>query len=157
MNAQRRSNSQCKISRCALRNFLLAVQALSIFLSADALEAANLKSGFSETLIATGLSRPTAMSFAPDGRVFVCQQSGQVRVIKDGVLLSSLIHLTGRGCCRGTRIAGRCVPPKFVLNQFVILYYTAKTPDCTTESVDLRPTGMLRFPEASRSFWISTI
>ena len=30
------------------------------------------------------------MAFAPDGRLFVCLQSGQVRVInKDGVLLAS--------------------------------------------------------------------
>jgi glucose/arabinose dehydrogenase len=128
MNAQKRNNSQCKISRCTLRNFLLAAQTLSIFLSADALEAANLKSGFSETLIATGLSRPTAMSFAPDGRVFVCQQSGQVRVIKDGALLAASFISLDVDASGERGLLGVAFHPNFVANQFVYLYYTAKSP-----------------------------
>lgn len=47
---------------------------------------ATLPAGFTEQAI-TGISVPTAMAFAPDGRLFVCQQGGQLRVIKDGVLL----------------------------------------------------------------------
>ena len=125
MNAQKRSNSQCKISRCTLRNFLLAVQTL---ISVDALEAANLKSGFSETLIATGLSRPTAMSFAPDGRVFVCQQSGQVRVIKDGALLAASFISLDVDAAGERGLLGVAFHPNFVANQFVYLYYTAKSP-----------------------------
>ncbi|MGZ8843588.1 MAG: hypothetical protein ACXW18_07990, partial [Pyrinomonadaceae bacterium] len=39
--------------------------------------AATLPAGFSETMIANGLSSPTAMDFAPDGRLFVCLQGGQ--------------------------------------------------------------------------------
>jgi len=50
-------------------------------------EAATLPSGFSETVITNGLASPTAMAFAPDGRLFVCEQNGALRVIKDGVLL----------------------------------------------------------------------
>ena len=46
-----------------------------------------LPSGFTESLVAGGLTNPTAMEFAPDGRLFVCLQGGQLRVIKDGVLL----------------------------------------------------------------------
>ena len=29
------------------------------------------------------------MQFAPDGRLFVCEQGGRLRVIKDGTLLST--------------------------------------------------------------------
>src|ERR1700750_3401346 len=43
---------------------------------------------FQQTLVAGGLSSPTAMAFAPDGRLFVCEQSGRLRVIKNGVLLA---------------------------------------------------------------------
>ena len=32
---------------------------------------------FATTPYVTGLSNPTAMEFAPDGRLFVCQQSGR--------------------------------------------------------------------------------
>ncbi|HYY57054.1 MAG TPA: hypothetical protein VE842_06945, partial [Pyrinomonadaceae bacterium] len=51
--------------------------------------AATLPAGFTETQVASGLSSPTAMAFAPDGRLFVCEQGGRLRVIKNGVLLSN--------------------------------------------------------------------
>ena len=50
-------------------------------------QAATLPAGFAETRIATGLASPTAMAFAPDGRLFVAQQGGALRVIKNGALL----------------------------------------------------------------------
>src|SRR5256885_4291843 len=62
--------------------FLLSFRALTV-------TAATLPSGFSETQIAGTLSSPTAMDFAPDGRLFVCQQGGQLRVIKNGSLLAT--------------------------------------------------------------------
>ena len=34
-----------------------------------------------------GASSPTAMQFAPDGRLFVCEQGGRLRVVKNGALL----------------------------------------------------------------------
>jgi glucose/arabinose dehydrogenase len=49
---------------------------------------ATLPSGFAETRVATGLANPTAMSVAPDGRIFVCEQGGRLRVIKNGALLT---------------------------------------------------------------------
>ena len=44
--------------------------------------AATLPSGFTEELVAGGIASPTAMQFAPDGRLFVCEQQGRLRVIK---------------------------------------------------------------------------
>src|SRR5262245_33716929 len=52
------------------------------------LPGADLPPGFSEFVVASGLSRPTAMEFAPDGRLFVCQQGGELRVIKNLHLLA---------------------------------------------------------------------
>src|SRR5438132_319295 len=49
----------------------------------------NLPAGFTETVVATGLSQPTAMAEASDGRIFVCEQGGQVRVIQGGQLLAT--------------------------------------------------------------------
>src|SRR5262245_24142481 len=60
---------------------------LLLILTGEATRAATLPSGFSETLVANGLSNPTAMDFAPDGRLFVCLQPGDLRVIKKGALL----------------------------------------------------------------------
>ena len=42
--------------------------------------AATFPPGFQETTILTGLSRPTAVTFAADGRVFVAEKSGLVKV-----------------------------------------------------------------------------
>src|SRR5687768_18485935 len=42
---------------------------------------ASVPSGYVEEVVATGIDTPTTMQFAPDGRLFVAQQSGQLRVI----------------------------------------------------------------------------
>ena len=46
-------------------------------------ESAVVPSGFVDDLIASGIPSPTAMAFAPDGRLFVAQQDGQLRVISN--------------------------------------------------------------------------
>jgi glucose/arabinose dehydrogenase len=90
---------------------------------------ATLQPGFTETRIASGLSRPTAMAFAPDGRIFVCQQTGQLRVIKDGVLLPTPF-LTVTVSSSGERgLLGVAFDPNFAANGFVYIYYTATTPN----------------------------
>src|SRR5688500_13834128 len=38
-------------------------------------------SGFVDELVASGIPSPTAMQFAPDGRLFVAQQNGNLRVL----------------------------------------------------------------------------
>src|SRR5688572_25129650 len=54
-----------------------------------AFQAATVPSGFVDELVVSGLSNPTAMAFAPDGRLFICQQGGQLRVFKNGSLLAT--------------------------------------------------------------------
>ena len=39
--------------------------------------------------VAAGFTAPTAMAIAPDGRVFVAEQGGRLRVVKDGALLAT--------------------------------------------------------------------
>lgn len=89
--------------------------------------AASLLSNFDESQI-TGLSNPTAMALHPDGRIFVCQQTGQLRVIKDGVTLptpftSLTVNSSGE---RG--LLGVAFDPNYATNRFVYVYYTATTP-----------------------------
>jgi glucose/arabinose dehydrogenase len=43
--------------------------------------------GFTLTEIARELNSPTAMAVAPDGRIFVCQQGGEIRILRDDSLL----------------------------------------------------------------------
>ena len=81
-------------------------------------------SGFAQTEFATGLSNPTAMAFAPDGRLFVSEQAGRLRVVKDGVLLSKPF-LTLNVDSSGERgLLGVTFDPDFSANHFVYVYWT---------------------------------
>src|SRR6185503_10187713 len=85
--------------------------------------AATLPAGFTETEI-SGLSNPTAMEIAPDGRIFVCQQGGSLRVIKNGVLLATPF-LTLNVDPNGERgLLGITFDPNFANNNFIYVYYT---------------------------------
>jgi glucose/arabinose dehydrogenase len=97
-------------------------------LRGPAVHAATLPAGFTETLVASGLASPTAMQFAPDGRLFVCEQGGRLRVIKNGQLLSAPF-LTVTVSSVGERgLLGVAFDPNFAVNQFVYVYYTATSP-----------------------------
>jgi glucose/arabinose dehydrogenase len=99
---------------------------LSTILTAP-VHAATLPSGFSETRVATGLASPTAMAFAPDGRLFVAQQGGALRVIKNGALLAQPF-LTLNVDSNGERgLLGVAFDPNFAVNRFVYVYYTTST------------------------------
>ena len=71
-----------------------AVLLLSVCLTLNSivLRAATLPTGFTESQFGgagANMSSPTAMAFAPDGRLFVCQQGGSLRVIRNGALLAT--------------------------------------------------------------------
>lgn len=86
--------------------------------------AATLPDGFSETVVAEGLTNATAMAFAPDGRLFVLQQGGNVRIIKDGALLATPF-LSLNVFNQGERgLLGITFDPDFATNGYVYLYYT---------------------------------
>ena len=110
---------------------LVLFTSLMLLLTAGALlpvRAATLPINFSESQIASGMTNPTAMAFAPDGRLFVCQQGGQLRVIKNGALLTTpFVTLTVDSA--GERgLLGVAFDPDFATNQFVYVYYTATIP-----------------------------
>src|SRR4029450_6590216 len=60
--------------------------------------------------------------------IFVCQQNGELRVIKNGALLATPF-LTVTVDSSGERgLLGVAFDPNFVSNQLVYIYYTATTP-----------------------------
>src|SRR5690606_34738775 len=90
-------------------------------------QAQNFPDGFSRVLVADNLASPTAMAFLPDGRILVCEQTGAVRVIKDGTLLTDPfltvnVHSSGE---RG--LLGIAIDPDFETNGNVYVYYTVPT------------------------------
>ena len=112
-----------------VRSIVLTIVCCLLIVATNGLvAAATLPAGFSETLVANGLSSPTSMDFAPDGRLFVCLQGGQLRVIKNGSLLPTpFVSLTVNSS--GERgLLGVAFDPNFATNNFVYVYYTAPTP-----------------------------
>ena len=101
---------------------------IAVFAAPEAGLAATLPAGFTESLIANGLSNPTAMAFAPDGRLFVCQQGGQLRVIENGVLLSTPFVTVPVDSSGERGLLGVAFDPAFNANHFVYVYYTVTTP-----------------------------
>jgi glucose/arabinose dehydrogenase len=87
----------------------------------------NLPSGFSVSLIANGLNSPTSMTVAPDGRVFVTEQNGSVRIIQNSTLLSTPF-LTISVNSNGERgLLGLEFDPNFASNNYVYIYYTTSS------------------------------
>jgi glucose/arabinose dehydrogenase len=88
---------------------------------------ARVPAGFVQSNVVTGLDQPTAMAFAPNGRLFVTEQTGAVRVIQHGRLLDrpflrlSVNHDGERG------LLGIAFDPDFPANHYLYLYYTVPT------------------------------
>jgi glucose/arabinose dehydrogenase len=89
----------------------------------------NLAVGFTRSTYATGLTAPTAMAFTPDGRLFVCQQDGAIRVVQaGGGLLATPFHtftVTNQG---EQGLLGIALHPDFATNGWVYVYYTSPSP-----------------------------
>jgi glucose/arabinose dehydrogenase len=90
--------------------------------------AVTVPSGFSDEVVASGLSSPTAMAFAPDGRVFICQQGGQLRVVKNGTLLATPFVSVSTTSSGERGLLGVAFDPNFASNGFVYVYYTVPSP-----------------------------
>ena len=96
--------------------------------------------GFQDSLVASGLSAPATLAFAPDGRLFIGEKaSGKVRVVKNGSLLASAFldvnTVVPAGGALDTfnerGLLGIAFDPSFATNGFVYLYYTLCKPPAT--------------------------
>ena len=80
--------------------------------------------GFNQVLVANGISNPTVMEFAPDGRLFVAQQTGALRIIENGVLLGTPAITLSVNSSGERGLLGIAFDPDFNNNHFIYLYYT---------------------------------
>ena len=107
---------------CSLKTSLTLFAFLALVLSADA---ATLPPGFVEQQFGGNLGgSPTAMEFAPDGRLFVCLQNGTLRVIKNGTLLSAPFIKLAVDSSGERGLLGIAFDPDFARNNYLYLYHT---------------------------------
>ena len=81
--------------------------------------------GFVTDAVASGLNLPTAFAFAPDGRIFIAQKGGAVRIVKNGSLLSTPFYTVSPVNTYGDRgLLGIAIDPNFSTNHYIYLSYT---------------------------------
>jgi glucose/arabinose dehydrogenase len=115
-----------------------------------AVDAATVPSGFVDGTYVEIPTDATAMQFAPDGRLFVCQQSGKLRVVQDGRLLATPF-LTVPVDANGERgLLGVAFDPDFERNQFVYVYYTATSPTIHNRVSRFTANGNVAVPGSER-------
>jgi glucose/arabinose dehydrogenase len=72
------------------------------------------------------LNFPTSMAFAPDGRIFLAEEAGTVKIFKGGVLLpTSFVQLDSVYSLKEKGLLGIAFDPDFVNNGYVYFYYTS--------------------------------
>lgn len=80
--------------------------------------------GFSSSVVVSGFEAPVAMAVASDGRVFVTEQAGTVRVVRDGAILPTPVlslvvdSQTERG------LLGIALAPGFPATPYQYVLYT---------------------------------
>src|SRR5262245_12461968 len=82
-------------------------------------------SGLVDEVFVNTLRGPTAMEFAPDGRLFVSEKVGNIRVVKNGVLLATPFASVPVDSVGERGLMGLAFDPAFATNHFVYCYYTA--------------------------------
>jgi uncharacterized repeat protein (TIGR03806 family) len=88
----------------------------------------DLPEGFSDTLVASGITGATALAVAPDGRVFVGEQTGTLRVIKDDRLLPEPFVTLPVDSFWERGLIGVCLDPDFLRKPFVYVCYVVAKP-----------------------------
>lgn len=111
--------------RAVLGSVLLAAACL-VAVGASPADA-SVPAGFVQKTITSSLNAPTSMAFAPDGRLFVTEQTGALRVIVHGHLLARPF-LRLRVDSNGERgLLGVAFDPHFRRNHYLYVYYTVPT------------------------------
>jgi glucose/arabinose dehydrogenase len=93
--------------------------------------ASTLPSGFRDSVVLSGLTDPTVLQFAPDGRIFVGQKNGVIKVFQsltdtNPVTFADLSGEVDDYWDRG--LLGLALPPNFPASPYVYVLYTYDAP-----------------------------
>jgi putative heme-binding domain-containing protein len=87
-----------------------------------------LPAGFKAEVVAAGFNGATALEVAADGRIFVCEQTGRLRVIKNGKLLAEPFVTLPVDATWERGLIGVTVSPDFPKTPHVFVCYVAAKP-----------------------------
>jgi glucose/arabinose dehydrogenase len=135
-------------SHPANRSLWLLCVVASALVATQPTHAVSLRRGFRETVIARGLEQPTAMTVAPDGRIFVTQQTGAVRIISNGTLLADPLVVVPVIADGEQGLIGIALDPQFLVNGYLYLHYTALTPELHNRVSRFTVVGDVAAPES---------
>src|SRR5215208_3923277 len=111
---------------------LACVGALLALPTEPAHSIAAVPTGFTASQVTSGLTAPTDIEFAPDGRLFVAEQAGRVRIAKpDGTLVTFLDISTKVDSTSERGLQALTFDPSFSTNHYVYLQYTRKATSTT--------------------------
>lgn len=121
--------------RRALANYAGRIGASVLTLSAMA---ANLPPDFSESIITAAITEGTALEFAPDGKLFILEQDGPVRIYQ-GAGPGPWLDIATTGdffaadpldvhVSNDRGLFGIAFDPDYVTNRFIYFYYTTSLP-----------------------------
>ena len=105
---------------------LLVLSCLALALAAAACSEDASEGHFESVTVVAGLEEPTAFALVQDGRIFLAEKRGVVRVLDDGALLPApLIDIRDRVNAAEQRgLLGLAVDPAFQTNGYLYLFYT---------------------------------
>jgi glucose/arabinose dehydrogenase len=105
------------------RNILSLATFLGLFIGISAYTQ-TLPSGFSIQQVGAS-NNLVSMSFAPDGRILLAEQTGKVKLVKNGIIQpGDLITLDSIYSQKEKGLLGIAFDPNFVNNGYVYFYYT---------------------------------
>jgi glucose/arabinose dehydrogenase/PKD repeat protein len=110
-----------------LLTITLLASSLAVAATTEHAAAASLPPGFQEVVVFSGLTQPTAVRFSPDGRVFVAEKSGLIKVFDNlsdttPTVFADLRTQVHNYWDRG--LLGLALDPGFPTNPWVYVLYT---------------------------------
>ncbi|NUT34679.1 MAG: PKD domain-containing protein [Hamadaea sp.] len=125
----RRDSARRRLMRAGVAGMLLAAVLTPV--RGGVAEAATLPAGFQEQIVFSGLSQPVNLEFAPDGRIFVAEKAGAIKIFDDlsdttPTVFANLASPVHSQWDRG--LLGMALPPNFPTSPYVYVLYAYGVP-----------------------------
>ena len=104
------------------KSFLISVLCSTLW--SPVMKAQVYPAGFAQQSLGNGLLVQTASAFAPDGRIFVTEQTGRIRIIKNGAPLATAFATLTVDATGERGLLGIAIDPDYLTNKFIYVYHT---------------------------------